>query len=156
MSAGLGAGERVALGGGSSGDGFLGNRGMAASKGEAATALGTVPVDNARLRSMDLRSLDLLPLFSVPIREVRRSSIASNGSRVSSGTESEGVARRWIELRNLDLLPLFSGPVREASRASITSIEVPPSSLCMSSASNGSRDGISVGLVVRGRVNSDG
>eukprot|EP00964_Phaeocystis_antarctica_P125695 scaffold89373_cov63-Phaeocystis_antarctica.AAC.1 len=130
---------------------------MAASNGEAATPLGTAPVDKARLRSMDLRSLDLLPLFSVPMREVRRSSIASNGSRLSSsGTVSEGEARRSIDLRNLDLLPLFSDPVREARRASIASIDVPPSSLYTSVgasiASNGSSDGNTVGLVVQSTI----
>ena len=107
---------------------------MAASNGEAGTALGTALVDKARLRSIDLRSLDLLPLFSGPAREARRSSIASNGSRDSSGMVSEGEARRSIDLRSLDLLPLFSGPLREARRASI--------------ASNGSRDEI-VSLVAQ-------
>ena len=152
---GLGAGARVVSGGGSSGDGFLGSRGMTASNGESATALGTVLADKARLRSMDLRSLDRLPLFSGPTREARRSSIASRVS--SAGTGSEGEARSSIDLRSIDLrslylLPLFSGPVREASRASIASIDVPPSSLHTSGGASAASNCIPVGLVAQSSI----
>ena len=87
----------------------------------------------ARLRSIDLRSLDRLPLFSGPVREARRASIASSGSRVVSGTVSEGEARRSIDLRSLDLFSLFSGPVREARRASIASNDGVTASLAVQS-----------------------